>query len=158
MAQKILFVCSGNTCRSPLAEVIARKLIAEIGVRDVEVGSAGSSARDGSAASDGALLIGIERGLDLSPHRSRALTRDLVAQADLILAMGQQHLVAVLNLGGVGKAYLLTAYAARSSAGEDIEDPFGADLQAYRATATELSREVRLAVERYAAERPQGTS
>ena len=127
-------------------------------MQDIEVGSAGSGAWDGSAASDGALLIGIERGLDLSPHRSRALTRDMVDQAALILAMGQQHLVTVLELGGLGKAHLLTAYTARSSAGEDIEDPFGADLQAYRATATELAREVRLALERFAAERPQGAS
>lgn len=158
MAQKILFVCSGNTCRSPLAEALARKLVVELRMQDIEVGSAGSGARDGSAASDGALLIGIERGLDLAGHRARSLTRDVVDQADLILAMGQQHLVTALELGGLGKAHLLTSYTARSSAGEDIEDPFGADLQAYRATATELAREVRLALERFAAERPQGTS
>ena len=158
MAQKILFVCSGNTCRSPLAEALAKKVVAELGMQDIDVSSAGSGAWDGSAASDGALLIGIERSLDLSGHRARTLTRDLVDQSDLILAMAQQHLVTVLNLGGVGKAHLLTAYTARSNAGNDIDDPFGADLQAYRATATELAREIRLAMERFAAERPQGTS
>ena len=99
MAQKILFVCSGNTCRSPLAEALAKKVVVDLRMQDIEVGSAGSGARDGSAASDGALLIGIERGLDLAGHRARSLTRDLVDQADLILAMGQQHLVAVNVFG-----------------------------------------------------------
>ena len=76
---KILFVCSGNTCRSPLAEVITRRLLADANRTDVEVSSAGTNAWDGSPASDGALLVGMERGLDLSEHRSRQLTPDISA-------------------------------------------------------------------------------
>src|ERR687883_1473661 len=78
---KMLFVCTGNTCRSPLAEAIARRIAIERGLVEVEVASAGTSAWEGAPASDGALLVGIERGLDLSNHRARQLTRELVSDA-----------------------------------------------------------------------------
>ena len=88
---KLLFVCTGNTCRSPLAEAIARRIAAERSL-GVEAGSAGTSAWEGSPASDVSLLVGIERGLDLNAHRSRKLTRELVEGSDLIIAMGPHHL------------------------------------------------------------------
>ena len=82
---KLLFVCTGNTCRSPLAEAIARKVAIERGLPEIEAASAGTSAWDGAAASDGALLVGLERRLDLGSHRSQQLTRALVESNDLIL-------------------------------------------------------------------------
>ena len=89
---KIMFVCTGHTCRSPLAEAIARKIAIERGLQDVEAVSAGTSAHDGAPASDGALLVGMERGMDLGGHHAQNLSRDLVRGADLILAMGPHHL------------------------------------------------------------------
>src|SRR5687767_13069942 len=103
---RLLFVCTGNTCRSALADAIARKVAVERSLTDVEVVSAGTSAWDGAPASDGALLVGMERGLDLSQHKSQTLTRKLVSDAALILAMGPHHLERVEALGGGGKAYL----------------------------------------------------
>lgn len=158
MTQRLLFVCSGNTCRSPLAEAIARKAIAALGLTDVEVSSAGTGAWEGATASDGSLLVGMERGLDLSAHRACVLSREIVAKADVILTMSQQHLMAVEALGGAGKAFLLTAYTGRTRDGADIVDPYGLDLEAYRVTATELESEVPRAVERFAAERSPGKS
>jgi protein-tyrosine-phosphatase len=150
---KLLFVCTGNTCRSPMAEAVARKMASERGLTDVEVGSAGTSAWDGAPASDGALLVGMERSLDLSGHRARQLTRELVAEQDLIFAMGPHHLERIEALGGVGKAHLLTGYASRGSSERAISDPIGAELEVYRATADELEREIRRVFDRMAAER-----
>lgn len=134
----LLFVCTGNTCRSPLAEAIARKVALERGRDDVTISSAGTSAWNGAPASDGALLVGIERHLDLNAHRSRMLSPELVADATLILAMGPHHIERIAALGGASKAYLFTDYAERSTEGRAISDPFGGDLDAYRACADEL--------------------
>ncbi len=91
----VLFVCSGNTCRSPLAEAAFRRLLAAAGRTDIAVGSAGTGAYDGAPASEGAYLVALEAGLDLSGHRARLLTREMVAQADLILTMAKGHLARV---------------------------------------------------------------
>jgi protein-tyrosine-phosphatase len=128
----ILFVCTGNTCRSAIAEGLARKLIIERGLSDVEIQSAGTSAWDGAPASDGALLVGMERTLDLSQHRAQTLTRDLIRDADLVLAMGPHHLERIEALGGSGKAYLLTDFASRGASARPVNDPFGGELEMYR--------------------------
>ena len=153
---RILFVCTGNTCRSAIAEAVARKLIVERGLSDVELQSAGTSAWDGAPASDGALLVGMERNLDLSQHRSQTLTRELVRDADLVLAMGPHHLERIEALGGGGKAYLLTDFASHGASSRPVNDPIGGELEVYRATADELEQEVRRVFDRITAERSSG--
>ena len=150
---KILFICTGNTCRSPLAEAIARKFAIERGLIDLEIGSAGTSAWEGAPASDGALLVGIERNIDLSQHRSQQLTRELVAASDYIFAMGPHHLERVEAMGGEGKAYLLASYASNGGSERSVSDPFGGDLDVYRATCDELQEDVKRVLDRLAAER-----
>ncbi len=114
----------------------------------VEVASAGTSAWDGSPASDGALLVGLERNLDLSTHRAQQLSRALVESNDVILGMGPHHVERAEALGGAGRTYLLTSFAAGAPVSTAISDPFGGDLEQYRKTLRELEQEIRRAFDR----------
>ena len=153
----ILFVCTGNTCRSPLAEVIARREIEQRGLTSMTVGSAGTSAWTASAASDGALLIALEQGLDLGHHRARQLSPEIVGSANLILTMGPHHLDRAEALGGSGRSWLLTAYAHQRMLARAISDPFGGDLVGYRSTFAELAVEIAAIFDRLEAERRRAT-
>ena len=137
----LLFVCSGNTCRSPMAMALARKILCEklrvtedeLDNRGIAVLSAGTFAMPGSRATPQAVDAVKDLGADLSKHRSRPLTPELIHQADVIYTMGRSHKSAVLALapGAAGKTFTLAQNA-------DIEDPIGSDVSVYRALAQSM--------------------
>ncbi len=122
MRTKILFVCAGNTCRSPMAEVIAGDLLASKGLSDVSVRSAGVTAIPGDQANASALVAASRVGLDLSQHKSELLNKEIVRWADVIIVMEKYYINWVLHLGGGQKVFEME---------DEVPDPFGCEQQVY---------------------------
>ncbi|MDR7239344.1 low molecular weight protein arginine phosphatase [Neobacillus drentensis] len=133
--QRILFVCTGNTCRSPMAEAILKNKQ----IDRVEVRSAGIYAANGSEASTHAKKVLEDNGIAHN-HRSSLLTRAEVEWADLILTMTFSHKMAILQqypqMGQ--KVFTLKEYSDEGS-GSDVVDPYGGSLAMYEETFRELN-------------------
>ena len=122
-----------------MAEAMLRQALTLAGIQDIEVASAGIGAWEGAPVSEGAYLVLLERGLDLSEHRARILTRELVERADVILTMGRMQLGKVRELGAGSRAHLLGEYAGLPADSAEVADPYGAELDQYRETYRQLS-------------------
>lgn len=134
---KIVFVCTGNTCRSPMAKYLLKDLIAKNHKSGIEVLSAGVSVYESSPISRHAKTLLEEKRIDASSHYSVLLTKKLADEASLILTMGQSHKMAILNKypSLSEKVYVLTEYVGENG---DIQDPYGGSLETYRACMNEI--------------------
>ena len=126
---QVLIVCTGNTCRSPMAEGILRSLLPSDLAEHVTVHSAGTGASDGLPAAAFALGATSPRGVDLTAHRSRLLTPQLVRESDLIIAMEPAHVDRARELvpDAAERVHLITEQGAGpgSQAGTGVSDPIG---------------------------------
>lgn len=157
MVVKILFVCSGNTCRSPMAEGLFRILLREkLGqeASEFKVSSAGLSALEGHGAFDHAVEAAREEGADISSHRARALTRGMIEESDLVLVMTERHLEQIRERWpGILTEKVHTLKGFVDSEG-DVEDPVGLTVEQYRATIKEIKGCLERVLEKVARKSP----
>ena len=125
----VLFLCTGNICRSPMAAAIARGEIARAGLEDIEISSAGTAALVGSGATREAAIVAEENGLSLAGHRARQVTPELLSTIDLVVGM-QPHHAEVASRLGAREAITLSS---------PIYDPYGLGVGACRETWALLS-------------------
>jgi RpiB/LacA/LacB family sugar-phosphate isomerase len=136
----VLFVCTGNICRSPMAEGLLRRRLA--GRADIAVESAGITAASGLPPSEFAVQAMAEIGVDISDQVSKPLTPDRVRRADLIFAMTRAHKEAIEMIypEAAEKVFLLKEFEASGRYDKDIADPIGMPLEVYRRCRDEIDR------------------
>jgi protein-tyrosine-phosphatase len=159
----VLFVCTGNLCRSPTAEAIAWRELAKVPSARLRFASAGTHALEGSPATPRAVVAAAALGADVARHRARALTRRRVRDADLVLCMAAEHrgLVLAYDRGAQRRIFTLASFAravteyplpasnpaelvvmageeARDLPDDDVTDPIGGSAALYAAVARRI--------------------
>lgn len=134
---RVLFVCTGNICRSPMAEGLLREILPNRLQAKVTVSSSGTHARDGQKAEPQAIIAAQEIGVDIRGHRARAAGPDIIEQSDLILVMEKLHAIAIKSMmpAKEGRVRLVGEYNPTGSVLE-IPDPYGGDMLQYRKSLT----------------------
>lgn len=125
--KRIMFICSGNTCRSPLAEGLFKKYLQENNINDIEVGSAGVGAFPGDPVSINSILVAAGRGVDISEHRARNINPEHLLTTDLFCCMSDSHKQVLLRHCDENKILVL-----------NVPDPYGRPLEVYEDCAKEL--------------------
>ncbi len=132
--KRVLFVCTGNTCRSPMAQGLMNQFSHKKGL-DIQATSAGIAVNEGMLISANAMDAMSEEGIDMSYHRARQLTSNDISNANVIFCMTDAHVatVAAIYPQAMDKLYVL---------GRGISDPFGGDLDMYRLCRDQIQAEL----------------
>jgi len=141
MAKRILFVCTGNTCRSPMAVALLRHMAPHL---NLEIRSAGTAASPGAPASPVAIEAMHEVNVDLSDHRSSSLDGYMLEEADIIFCMAERHRKHIVGWfkSVEDKVYLLREFDPERADADypDVPDPIGRDISVYRHALTMIER------------------
>lgn len=140
--KKILFVCTGNTCRSPMAEALFKDILADREDKEeFSVSSAGIYAFEGDPASPEAVeVMKNEFGIDISKHRAKVLNDIDIADAFIILTMTERHRKMIIDIypHAGERVFTLKQYAEAEDGNPNISDPFGWDIDVYKDCASEI--------------------
>ena len=135
--KKIMFICSGNTCRSPLAEGLFKKYLKENNITDIDVGSAGVGAFAGDGVSINSILVANNRGVDISSHRARNINPEHILTTDLFFCMSDSHKQVLSRHCNEEKIVVL-----------NVADPYGRPIEAYEECAKQLESQLPANLER----------
>jgi len=157
----ILFVCTGNTCRSAMAEGIFKEMLKDKKIENINVSSAGISAFEGQTANEKAVDILNRRGIDISNHRARKLTYDIIHSSDIILTMTAAHKKIIINClndkadetypyhGHTCPVFILKEFAfllndeINHEKIWDVADPYGMDYNVYEKSVEEIEKQLK---------------
>ena len=135
--KKIMFICSGNTCRSPLAEGLFKKYLKENNITDIDVGSAGVGAFAGDGVSINSILVANNRGVDISSHRARNINPEHILTTDLFFCMSDSHKQVLSRHCNEEKIVVL-----------NVADPYGRPIEVYEECAKQLESQFPAILER----------
>jgi len=130
--KKVMFICTGNTCRSPMAECIFKFLLRKRGLDGIYCESAGTEAYPGDPAQRNSIIAASEYGADISDHRSRRFHPLMAEDTDLFVCMSARHILVLKEMGGVEEEKILLLDGG-------VPDPYGGTLDQYRAAAAQIA-------------------
>jgi protein-tyrosine-phosphatase len=145
----VLFVCTGNSCRSIMAEGLLRKYLKEAGKERIRVSSAGIVAIDGFPPTNETVIVTGAEGVDVSGFKSRKLTKEIINEADLILVMEEMHrnFIMMIDRAAASKTYLLRLFEKGSERkypkGPGVPDPIGRPLDFYKLSLQIIKEETK---------------
>ncbi|MCG2711045.1 MAG: threonylcarbamoyl-AMP synthase [Candidatus Omnitrophica bacterium] len=140
--KEVLFVCTGNSCRSAMAEGLMKKIVEDS--KNIHISSAGVAAYEGMPASNEAIFVMRKSGVDISEHKARRVTDEMLKQADFILVMEQGHKQYILKkrIELTKKVFLLKEFAEDQPGELSIQDPIGMSIGFYEKVAGELRKSI----------------
>ncbi len=138
----IMFICTGNTCRSPMAAGYTEKLLKERGIKHIEVKTAGVMTVSGLLPTQETVLLLEEVGVDIQKHRSTPLTPDMIKKTDYILGFTPFHVQSAIRMSedARGKTFLLKEFVGGDPRRARIQDPMGCTLEVYRRVFNEIMK------------------
>lgn len=139
---KIMFICTGNICRSAMAHKLMEKKIQDEGIHNIEIYSCGIFAEDGDGSTYNAIEAMKEYDVNLKEHRATNIRNSQIKEMDLILCATKSHKNSVLQMYKEleGKVYTIKEYIKPDEKDLDIKDPWGYDIDVYRFCASEIDK------------------